>query len=913
MARADEVRARSRGSVRGAASARDTPDSGGGLMTAIGARVLVTGCTGFVGKVVLEELMRRREELNVERVYLLIRPRRSKSPEERFDHSVAPSKCFSKLPPGWRQYCQPVAGDMLIDGLGLSATDTTALQDDLTHVIHCAASVRFDLPIVEASSINITGALRVLDFSAGCRNLQRLVDVSTAYVTPHPGNGVLAVHENLVDLPFDAEEIYARILAGEAEEKQLLAETGHPNTYTFTKCLAERILVRRKGDVPLTLLRPSVVSACRNYPFPGWIDSHAAYAAFISLLGAGHLRVVRTDLNTKIDVVPCDDVAARILSCAFDEDLQQPLVIRHAVAGIENSGSASHLARTHERHFKASPHEREAGLAYVGPSKGAFRLNAWMHHQLPLSAAKATKRFRGQKRAAVRIKRLANALGSLDEAFNYFTRHTFDFRTAFPPLQGFDLQSYLESISHGISEHLLKRNPVQAPLRMHGTDLRWALKQPAGNATTRAFAYVIRKALRAGGAEITFNETEIKAALREVRPDDLVILAPSHRSYLDFLITSLLCFAHPGLGLKLPRVAATDDFARIPIVGRLLEGAGAFYIKRGIGAPDPELTRHISRLVESGQSLEFYPEGTRSRSRRFLAPKRGILRALQQSGRPAIVLPLSISYDRIAEEEGFLRELERGIKHKSGLSPLLKWTRKLIKGGVKLGRIHISAGSPLRIDADTDIKVVSNAIVAELQRHSTVTSFHIRVFCEQNERAGIDAAALRTAIIRRGGVIIESKLGDEQQVSPLLRRTYDAQWMHLFYNDARARLPGNAAVAAHIRRNGFWFPEGATMDDDVADAVVEALFQPICRDYQIVAREVEKLPEKGSITAHDIVARIDDAFLGDVEDALADLVDRGILARDRDRFTWADGPRDLSEYCSECAWSGAGQYQSVTS
>ena len=100
-------------------------------VAARGARVLVTGCTGFVGKVVLEELMRRREELNIERVYLIIRPRRTKSPDERFDHSVAPSRCFSRLEPGWRKYCRPVGGDMLVDGLGMSDEDMSTLTADV--------------------------------------------------------------------------------------------------------------------------------------------------------------------------------------------------------------------------------------------------------------------------------------------------------------------------------------------------------------------------------------------------------------------------------------------------------------------------------------------------------------------------------------------------------------------------------------------------------------------------------------------------------------------------------------------------------------------------------------------------------------------------------------------------------------
>jgi 1-acyl-sn-glycerol-3-phosphate acyltransferase len=877
-----------------------------------GACVLLTGGTGFVGKVVLEELLRRREELGIEQINLLIRPRGRKSPEDRFNR-VASSRAFSLLEPGWKKYCQPVSGDMLDDGLGLSDSEAKRLHSELTHIIHCAASIRFDLPIAEAASINITGALRVLEFARQCERLTRFVDVSTAYVTPHHGGGTLIVEEKLVDLPFDANEIYQEIVKGRADEKALMARTGHPNTYTFTKCLAERLLHQNRENVPLTLLRPSVVSACRRHPFPGWIDSHAAYAAFISLLGAGHLKVARMNPNAVLDVVPCDDVADRIISCAFEPALQQPFVIRHAVAGLENSGEILRLAQTHERHFKVTPHEREARWAYIGESLPAFRFHEIVHHHVPLGAARVATKLKGEKRMTVKLEKLAKGLGYLDEAFYYFCHHTFDFTTAFPPLEDFDLDEYLQSVTDGVSEHLLKRNPTQAPLRMHGTDLRWSLKQPEGNGTTRVFAYVVRKAFRRAQVDITFNELEIRNAMRNVRPDDLVILAPSHRSYLDFLVTSLLAFAHPGLGLKLPRVAATEDFARIPIIGKMFQAAGAFYIKRGTGAPDPSLNRQIAELVETGQSLEFYAEGTRSRSRRFLPPKRGLLRAIQQAGRPAVVIPLSIAYDRIAEEEGFLRELERGVKHKSGLMPLLSWTRNLTRDKIRLGRIHIRAGMPLRIESDTDIRTLSQDIIAELQRHSSVTTFHIRAFCEHHSALGIETSALRSAIVKRGGTVIESSLNGEDKVSELIQRTYDSQWMHLFYPDALVRARGNAAVASHVRRNGFWMPDAPRFDDEVTDAVVEALFEPICRDYVEVAREVEKMPVDGKVTAHDIVARHRGLFLGDVEDALADLAERGVLLRDRAAYRWANGVRDLTAYRNDCAWRGTVRYDKMIS
>ncbi|HSJ31155.1 MAG TPA: SDR family oxidoreductase [Longimicrobiales bacterium] len=855
-----------------------------------GVRVLLTGCTGFVGKVVLEEMLRRRDELGIAAVHLLIRPRRERSAQERFDDDVATSPCFSRLEPGWRELCHPVSGDIVDDGLGLDADATERLTAELTHVIHCAASVRFDLPVAEAAEINIGGALNVLEFARRCTALRRLVDVSTAYVTPHPGAGV-PVHETLVDLPFDVEEAYASIVAGTADERALLRTSRHANTYTLTKCMAEVLLARRRGAVPLTLLRPSIVSACRRYPFPGWIDSRAAYAAFISLLGAGYLRVVRFDPNVTPDLVPCDDVAHRILACTFDPEQQEPLVVRHAVSGLENSGRLSDLARHHELYFQAHPHERPARWVYCGPSPMLFRINEWLHHHVPLSLARLGARMQRRHHDEAKIGKLHAAIGSLDRVFNYFGHHTFDFRTSFPPPEEFELDPYLDTISAGISHHLLKRDPCAARLQMHGTDAGWALRQPEGNATQRAFAYFMRKVLRGAGVEITFDEGSIKAALREVGPDDLVVLAPSHRSYMDFLVTSLLCFAHPGLKLRLPRVAATDDFARIPIVGPVLKGAGAFYIRRGTGAPDPALNEQLGELVRAGHSLEFYPEGKRSRSRRFLPAKRGILRALQGTGRRTVVLPLAISYDRIAEEAGFLRELDGTARHRGGLGPLGRWLMQLTKGRIRLGRTHIRCGTPLPLESDTDVPELGRQLIAELQKNIVATTFHLRAFCVTHAAAGIEPDALQAEIVRRGGLVIESRLDGADEVPELVRRTYESQWMHLFYADALERFGGDGAVAAHVRRNGFWFPAASTHADDLmTHRVLKALFEPIREDYRRVAAEVGAFPVEG-LTVLDVVRRLPGSFLRDVEDALDELADTGVLEFDGERYRRAEGSR----------------------
>jgi hypothetical protein len=108
-------------------------------------------------------------------------------------------------------------------------------------------------------------------------------------------------------------------------------------------------------------------------------------------------------------------------------------------------------------------------------------------------------------------------------------------------------------------------------------------------------------------------------------------------------------------------------------------------------------------------------------------------------------------------------------------------------------------------------------------------------------------------------------------------------------------------------------PQATRFDDDVTDTIVEAIFEPICRDYDRLAREVEKLPADGEITAHSVVEKLDGAFLGDVQDALADLAERGVLVRDREKFRWAGSPRDLSDYRKGCAWYGAVKYDKMIS
>lgn len=111
-----------------------------------------------------------------------------------------------------RQKVVPVAGDLIIDKLGLSESDRAMVTAETDVVINCAASVNFDDPLLDALEINYFGCLRMLELAKECKNILAFTHVSTAYVNSNlPGNS--RVEEKVYDLPNneDPEEYIARI------------------------------------------------------------------------------------------------------------------------------------------------------------------------------------------------------------------------------------------------------------------------------------------------------------------------------------------------------------------------------------------------------------------------------------------------------------------------------------------------------------------------------------------------------------------------------------------------------------------------------------------------------------------------------------------------------------------------------
>eukprot|EP00058_Branchiostoma_floridae_P028049 XP_002613540.1 hypothetical protein BRAFLDRAFT_71820 [Branchiostoma floridae] len=215
----------------------------------------------------------------------------------------------------------------------------------------------------------------------------------------------------------------------------------------------------------------------------------------------------------------------------------------------------------------------------------------------------------------------------------------------------------------------------------------------------RFFAYFLNKIFKALYKRIYVNGDDLEK-LAKMSKDQPVLLLPSHRSYIDFLMLSYVAYCYD---FPLPVIAAGADFMGMKFVGTLLRNCGAFFMRRSFGSDRlywAVFTEYVQTLIRNGDSpMEFFVEGTRSRTSKSLSPKFGLLSAaiepfLTGSVYDITVVPISISYDRRLEETLYARELLGIPKPKESTSGLVK-ARSVLQENY--GNIHVCFGEPLSV------------------------------------------------------------------------------------------------------------------------------------------------------------------------------------------------------------------------
>ncbi|XP_001664118.2 putative fatty acyl-CoA reductase CG5065 [Aedes aegypti] len=300
--------------------------------TFAGADVFITGGSGFMGKVLIEKLLRSCPQIG--NVFVLLRPRRGKLAKERVADLVQ-VPLFNKLReerPDSFQKIVPLDGDCSQLRLGLE-DESIRRMVDVQFVFHAAASVRFDDPLDKALLLNTRGTHEVLRWAKTLSNLKAIVHISTTYSNPE----VPHVEERIYPAKMDWRKAIEMVEKVEPEALNALAEklSGFaPNTYTFTKGLAEQICYDYHHELPLVIFRPSIVINTETEPMPGWIENYNGPAGILSAHAAGILRTLFVSMDCHMNCIPADVSIKAIIVAAWKKSFsaKNDLVIYNSAA-----------------------------------------------------------------------------------------------------------------------------------------------------------------------------------------------------------------------------------------------------------------------------------------------------------------------------------------------------------------------------------------------------------------------------------------------------------------------------------------------------------------------------------------------------------------------------------------------------
>lgn len=378
--------------------------------------ILLIGVTGFIGKVWLVDLLENVP--NIGKITLLIRRNRTTSAQRRFQKIVEESPAFDAVQEKYgrkmgallEEKVEVVEGDVGETGLGLDEATQARLATSLDLVVNSAGLTDFNPDLRDAISSNVDSTRHLLDFLRKCKRAG-LMHLSTCYVVGmRDGRVTEELQDNYNparDSAFDAEKEIAslretiRRVEERAENPELskalrrqalgkgvdpsavpateldgvlkrnrvrwarnrlvriglrrAQHLGWPNTYTFTKSLGESILARSSSELPIAIVRPSIVESSERSPFIGWNEGINTSGPLSYLLGT-NFRQLPSNERKCLDVIPVDMVCRgmTLIAAAIISRRHAPLyqLATSAINPVNMGRSIELTGLAHRKHYR---------------------------------------------------------------------------------------------------------------------------------------------------------------------------------------------------------------------------------------------------------------------------------------------------------------------------------------------------------------------------------------------------------------------------------------------------------------------------------------------------------------------------------------------------------------------------------
>ena len=359
------------------------------------------------------------------KLYLLIRRQKSSPAQTRFEKMIEGSPVFDPLFEKYgdrlgallAEKIEVVEGDVSQPDLGLDSETAARLRKDLDLIINSSGLTDFNPDLRDALAVNVDSTYHLIEFIRGSDHAA-LLHLSTCYVAgQRDGRVSERVRPNYTPThlkDFDAEKEWYRLhdlvesaearaegpevaeelrkqaldkehaakgLSGQALENQVrknkvrwlknylteegtrrAKELGWPNTYTFTKSLAESMIAKHGAGLPIAIVRPSIVETSVGKPFRGWNEGINTSASLSYLLGTA-FRQLPSNERKRLDIIPVDAVCAgmTLIGAALVERRHDPLyqLATSCTNPCDMGRSIELTSLGHRRHYRA-----QEGLEY---------------------------------------------------------------------------------------------------------------------------------------------------------------------------------------------------------------------------------------------------------------------------------------------------------------------------------------------------------------------------------------------------------------------------------------------------------------------------------------------------------------------------------------------------------------------
>ncbi|GIY35667.1 hypothetical protein CEXT_260691 [Caerostris extrusa] len=416
-----------------------------------GKSIFITGATGFLGKVLLEKLLRSCRDIS--EIIVLLNNAYETEVFEKKKSKLLESSVFDRLkeqsPSSLDKICF-VAGDVTLQDLGLKQEDLEKIISEVSFVFHCAASVRFEDKPRTILMINVVGVDRVAKICLKVKKLEAMVHVSTAFSFCH--RPIIAEETNFEKLPVSVLQNIEFLDDDRLEWICNSYRKNRPSNYQFSKALSETLIVKEySGRLPIIIVRPAIITAAAREPFPGWIDNYNGPSGFLAMSVKGVLKTLLVKNRVYADWVPVDLVANTLIVAAY-------AVVMEKNVDIGNFNSAIPIINcvcpTEKRITWDEVVEICMPILHKYPSETVY--------SVPGGIVTSNKIIHEKMKMMRSYKRIHGVMNHLQ----LYTTRRFHFTSKKFPIdqREIDWNMYMEDFVHGVRRFFLKEKDTSLPL-----------------------------------------------------------------------------------------------------------------------------------------------------------------------------------------------------------------------------------------------------------------------------------------------------------------------------------------------------------------------------------------------------------------------------------------------------------------